>query len=126
MLTLLRGLVACNALLLALPPGWCCLPAARAESAPQPASSSCCCEHAPPAPEQPASPHPGKPCPRQCCHRDATPPAAVDKLHLDSTPAALPAVVALGCDQPGSGPDGVPVVHLLARPLQLLHCVWLC
>ncbi len=123
---LVRALVLCNALLVALPPGWCCLPAAVQPASPR--DPAPCCHHKP-APDQPAPPthpQPVKPCDAPRCLTDATRAPVPETPPADLVPAALLAV-----------PDAAPLpraarvaeaseLHALSPPPQLLHCVWLC
>jgi hypothetical protein len=122
--------LACG-LLLALPPGWCCLLGpCPARAAPAPAEPSdgaqcpCCC-HPNPRPE-PARPAPPLRCP--CADRDATTPDVLKPPTLLSGDglAALPA----GADLELTASHDAPVTHAgplsLSAPLNVLHCVWLC
>ncbi len=140
---LLRLLVLACGLLLALPPGWCCLlplcPAAQhaapvtAPAGPcEPEETCCCCgAGARPVPP-PASPTPA-PIPATCCpgcaDRDVTAPDAVKPpvVSPDAAPvAALPAGPHLlsGASSAGPAADLGPLCH--STPLHVLHCVWLC
>jgi hypothetical protein len=126
-------MLACG-LLLALPPGWCCMApfsACAQESAkgdaqqPRP-----CCQHADgtskpsaPRPSQPAPPLPlGKcPCAQHALSTDA-PKAAGNDLALAAPPPLIDSV-----------PFPVVADPVVIAPLptfdhscRLLHCVWLC
>jgi hypothetical protein len=122
--------LACG-LLLALPPGWCCLwmpgPACAA-AAPAEAEPCCpCCCH-PAQPTEPATPAPAPPQRCPCADREATAPEAVK-------PPALQAGADLGAPVPvpALAPSAVQECLLPASsltsssaPLNVLHCVWLC
>jgi hypothetical protein len=122
--------LACG-LLLALPPGWCCLlqpcPARAAAPAPADPGPQCpCCSHPIPPPEAPA-PVPPPRCP--CADRDATksgtvkPPALLPGDGLAAAPTSAPDL------QPSTAPGESLAGPNLALPsvsLHILHCVWLC
>jgi hypothetical protein len=124
---LLRSLVLGCGLLLALPPGWCCLPACQGTPKEQPRVCTCCGGEEPGNPParqpRPAPAEPGK-CP--CAGRDSTVPDGSKVFGCDlSLPAPLAAARVLLCRV---GPAGVTDVDHPppGPPLQLLHCVWGC
>jgi hypothetical protein len=118
-------------LVLALPPGWCCLLAApkapvRA-AAPTCDGCCCCCRVAHPPADPPAPPR--GPFAKGCCcaDRNATKPAGPEMIApcpapdlLAVPPAAAPAPAHLGPVLVADRPD------LHSPPANLLHCVWLC
>jgi hypothetical protein len=121
-------------LLLALPPGWCCLwlpgPAravAASTDAPAEPCCPCCCHPAQPTELPPPAPAPVPRCP--CADRDATTPEAVKPpaLQAGADPGApVPAAADLS---PSAAPGGsLPALSLAlsSAPLNVLHCVWLC
>jgi hypothetical protein len=124
-----RILVVMQALLLVLPPGWCCMSPAMATATRPIAEKSCCQQH-----ENRGGEMPG-PCRRDgqtgcCCPTDALAVSkvqardesshhAVILLFCDATPSPAPAG-----DRSPTGPSGVPVFP--GPSLQILHCVWRC
>lgn len=123
--------LACG-LLLALPPGWCCLwlpGPARASAAPTevPAGPCCpCCNH-PAQPAEPAAPAPPQRCP--CADREATTPEAVKPPALQAGDSLATPVPAADDLAPSAAPGGLVPASSLAlpsAPLNVLHCVWLC
>jgi hypothetical protein len=128
---LARTLALCSAVVLALPPGWCCyaLNAALAASAAAdevtPPVHACC--RTPAAPHENApTPAPAKPKASCCCQQDAAQPKSVD-----TAADALPAVAIL----PAAAPAAIRSMSNRAEDnvspgaspsLRLLHCVWLC
>ena len=126
---LLRSLVLGCGLLLALPPGWCCIFAFRSVKQEAPKASPCCCpccaKEAPrPAPTPAPAPKAPDRCP--CADRHSTAPDAPKVFASD------PGFVA-----------PVPVIHLApfwlgitapagfcppaaATSSHVLNCVWLC
>jgi hypothetical protein len=127
----LRTLMLACSLLLALPPGWCCMvragvPTPAAEKA-APHHCPCCpCQGTakPKAPEPHPLPLPPAQCP--CDGRQATAPDATKASGDNLTLAAPPPVIDL---VPTFSVDG-DIVALPFFPshvsLQLLHRVWLC
>ncbi len=120
-------LVLSAALLLALPPGWCCFtPRGHAGARPQ-AGQDCC--HGGPA--HSAAPYrqepPAAPATSCCCPTDATTPADPETPAADpfSAPFALPVgEVRLPPAAPTLTRGDPP--HPPSPPPRLLHCVWLC
>jgi hypothetical protein len=130
---LARSLMLACGLLLALPPGWCCMVPFRAcaqEAAPGDAQQPrACCRHAdgasrpsPPRAPQPAPLPLGKcPCSQHAVSTDA-PKAVGGDLVLAAPPPAIdpvqfPAV---------AGPVVTAPLPTFDHSLRLLHCVWLC
>jgi hypothetical protein len=121
--------LACG-LLLALPPGWCCLwlPQPARASAPPPVAPQCpCCHPVTPAELPTEAPAPSGRCP--CADREATTPEAVKAPALQAGDC-LAAVPAAGADlEASAAPHGLPSpagYALPSAPLHVLHCVWLC
>ncbi len=120
-------------LVLALPPGWCCLwlpePAHAAAAPSEAPAKPCrpCCGHSV-QPAEPAAPAPVPPPPCPCADRNATTPEAVKPPALlpgDGLAATLPALDLT----PSAAPEHlVPDLSLAppSTPLNVLHCVWLC
>ena len=114
-----------TSLVLALPPGWCCIPVSQGRTPAVPEPARCCHRTAPSGLPQPEEP-PARPTAECCCQRDATVP---EQPVQPTGPAALamplptdaPALVA----RPGRADSaGIP------RPpdprLHVLQCVWRC
>jgi hypothetical protein len=125
-------LLACG-LLLALPPGWCCMVPAHAVAQEtrksddsQPRS---CCGHSkeapkPAAPEGPKrAPLPFGRCP--CCDR-TTSTDAPKTLGCDQALAAPLPLIVLAASPTLAGPILDQPVSPFDHSLQLIHCVWLC
>jgi hypothetical protein len=114
-------------LLLALPPGWCCILAiqtARQETTKLvPCCRSCCGNSNSSTPTPKPVPHkPGR-CP--CADRQTTAPENVKTFHCDlSIVAPLAALDPAPFEANAGEPAGLPP-HLCSSA-QLLHCVWLC
>src|SRR5438132_507194 len=90
--TLFRCLVLCNALLLALPPGWCCArslgscdrPPPKVEQTTETPSATCCHHREPETAKSPRPIDPRPALPKTCCWRgDATPAAVPKKLQAE-------------------------------------------
>jgi hypothetical protein len=128
----LRHILALSAaLLLALPPGWCCAAPQRAEVGTRSVAEHGCCHGGPTHPDHGTAPDreeapaaPTSPC---CCVTEATTPASQETPAPD--PASAPLVL------PVPAVDLAPAVpgftrgtrfHVPSPPLRLLHCVWLC
>jgi len=123
-----RPLALAFTLLLALPPGWCCLvppPAApRAQAPPcEPACPSCCCDAPGETPHE--APPPRQPCPYCWC---ADSGSAVPPSQLTFTPDLPPAdLLPLTDDGCVRAEHPAPwSLTTLPPPTHLLHCVWLC
>jgi hypothetical protein len=122
---LLRVLVVGNALLLTLPPGWCCpAPVAEKPAAP-PAAPSCCHAEVPPAPDsQPLS------CPMSatkcCCQFDSTAPPHIAKYVVDSA-WSLPLIPAVSPSVSDAAIAAEAAAILFpSPPINVLQCVWRC
>jgi hypothetical protein len=124
--------LACG-LLLALPPGWCCLllpcpvrAAAPAQTEATADEAQCpCCRHTVPQPQPPSDAAPPR-CPQPTCCA-AAPDAVKPSAPLADTalPAALPAADLSPCPAP-TGPAAAVAPSPASTPLHVLHCVWLC
>ena len=122
-----RMVVLSCGLLLALPPGWCCifatlLPTHDAPVA-APACRSCCRQFAPSSPTPKPKPHNPERCP--CADRHAT---TLD--HVKSAPLDLSFVVVLPAVERSFLPSPMDAAAAFSPPPsaspQLIHCVWLC
>jgi hypothetical protein len=129
---ILRPLTLACGLLLALPPGWCCM--ARAWESPQQAESDTpcpppdCCPCKGPAQPKAPTPRPAPLPPGQCpCDgRQSVAPDAPKAVGCDlSLPAPLPVIDLVPCRARGDGPVSLPVFSS-DFSLHLRHCVWLC
>lgn len=125
----LRSLVLCNALLLALPQGWCCLiPLATAcpDETPVEAAECCHCsngvKHEPSTP----TPKPAKPLKACCCQPDSLAGPNAEKFHFDLGMVAPVDATVSDLALPNNPGQVAHGFHLLSPPLNLLHCVWLC
>jgi hypothetical protein len=123
MVAVLRVLVLANALLLALPPGWCCLPADEPARAAAPCRG--CCHQAGDPQDATPEPEPLPPANDCCCLWDSVPPPDSRGLAPDLSVAA--AVFA----------EALPVLHaprvereaphsFAPPPRHVLLCLWLC
>lgn len=121
--------VLANALLVALPPGWCCQDWAPGEAA-KPVAVSCCGARL----ERPSLPSesPSKPAEAECCcDRNATVSFRNVADKDDLRDAALWLAVAVPePTQPRIGSPAVVVEQRVYRdagpPINILNCVWLC
>jgi hypothetical protein len=146
MRTDLTRLAAAVALILVLPPGWCCaasggrccghvavLGATPDTPAPtcskcKACSGGCCCTKVegrrPAPPQSPAQPAPARKA--DCCERQQVAAPKVELPTLDGFAAALEPPLLLTADLLAER-FGVGVSPRCASPpLHLLHCVWLC
>ncbi len=129
--TVRRALLVAASLLLALPPGWCCVaPSAPAGPAQAPARHACCHggRKAPASRTSIPTPRPaplgGPSCP--CFDRAPAKPA---RPGIDTTDSSLPPAPALTPALPianAVGGTAPPSRRAPSPSLQLLHCVWLC
>jgi hypothetical protein len=114
-------------LLLALPPGWCCIFAvgtARHDVAEiAPCCRSCCDRFAPSTPTH--KPAPSKPLRCPCADRQTTAPDSVKSSIVD-----LNVVAVLPVDEPALHiaplEAAIAFSPLVSTSPQILHCVWLC
>ncbi len=128
MATLFRILVFTQALLLALPPGWCCAaPQSEAAEEPVPATGCPDCGHQDRQADEtpgPCSQRPVDPC--CCCCVKAAIPAGQLKI---TAAASFSAPVSLAADAMAyqglsrSATSGLPPP---GPSLQILHCIWRC
>jgi hypothetical protein len=121
-----RILVLTCGLLLALPPGWCCLLPQVGIRQPGKATASCCHHKdqasTPTTPKAPLPEH-GPPC--GCVDRDSPVPSGPKTLPVDL--ASVPAVVLQPVFDGGAGAVVILTTAAVASPpLNVLHCVWLC
>jgi hypothetical protein len=115
------------AVLLALPPGWCCfvMTDVRATS-PEPEPTDCCCCPPAPAGEEDA---PARPAPRCCCgHRDVLKPEGRTRTLPDGVvePLLPLPVVAPITPATAATAEALLLPPPLPCPLHVLRCVWLC
>jgi hypothetical protein len=126
-----RSLMLACSLLLALPPGWCCLfrPAPVAAAQPSPtAKEPTCCGHcgqrnsAPvPAPKQQQRPL-GE-CP--CTEHHFTVPNQAEKVSTDIALVAF-VIAPPALSRLDVGEDAGLLPDPLVLPLHLVHCTWRC
>jgi hypothetical protein len=120
---LAKLLVLTNAVLLALPIGWCCVVNVRqASAAPEvPVVHSCCGNDA----GQPASSDsPQSPISRECCcQTDWTPSSAEPRILPPAAPAIDMVLIELETD---ISEAFLAPFTLSAPPFRILHCVWRC
>jgi hypothetical protein len=129
--SLSRALTVLVSLLLALPPGWCCLtPGPRGGEAPAQEPCSCCHAGRKAPPGRAPAHCPGRaPAQRRGCVCPDLASAMPEQTRSLHTAPALPvdaAPLAAGSmsDKPlATAPVGQ---HVPAPPRQLLHCLWLC
>jgi hypothetical protein len=132
-----RLLALCGAMILALPPGWCCFAlnalvaaSAQAGDAAPPVHQCCRTPATPPTPATPAgkdaTPPAGPTTPKKacCCQQDVSGPKDAD-THPQAPVAAMacapqPAPVIVSSPPTGRLIPGTTV------SLQLIHCVWTC
>lgn len=119
-------LILTSAVLLALPPGWCCItPNQKTAETPPKVPHSCCQLHQEqPTPDQ--EPVPRQPVQKCCCEKELpspqnpeTAPLELTFTHSVAIPAALSNDVG-GVDGPSF--DSSP----FSPPLHILQCVWRC
>jgi hypothetical protein len=118
--------------MLALPPGWCCIlaPAAAvaAERPSVPGPPACCPGCCPePSPAQDEQPPSRAPCTVCCGDQNVPLSKRATDYAPDATVAALPVTVAV-LPGPGGAPGRIAPAWPLSPPraLHLLQCVWLC
>jgi hypothetical protein len=122
-----RILMLGTALLLALPPGWCCPSPPKSPRKSDAAPPLCCCCYQTQPPEKaPVGPPPLFPPGRSCCQQDADVPGAF-KAPLDLQTGVILAIATTKLL------DVNPTLSFVASglqvtspPLRLLHCVWRC
>jgi hypothetical protein len=121
-----RLLAFAAALLLALPPGWCCLlPRLRAAAASPTAKRHCCSEEPTPRRDCPAHDRGNGPLAPCCCHTDPALPPGPEAAPADLQAAPLPGVVVAHVPLVGEFAQDFSLFITPPR-LQLLHCVWRC
>lgn len=121
--------VLASALLLALPPGWCCQDWAPRHEV-KPAARSCCAARVEHPPED-SPQQPGSRLNECCCDRSATVSGKSVADKDDLRDGAL--LLALADPAPTQGnlaPHSMLLEEEVFRdagpPLHILHCVWLC
>jgi hypothetical protein len=124
-----QSLVLCAALLLALPPGWCCFTPLRGHDAAPPAQQRGCCHGAGRhAEHEPAPIHhepPAVPMQSCCCLTDTILPPDPTTAPADS--AAAPVMLPAGMTSLPAETGPIPaIVFHWTPPLRILHCLWLC
>jgi len=119
-----KFLVLCNALLLALPAGWCCLPAApEGREVPVPSAPTCCAsQEREPAPDDPSPVHSDSSC---CCQKDGL-RAMTAEQSLSLSTAILAVVPGIVAAQPEATALHTAVLVDASPPLHVLQCVWRC
>jgi hypothetical protein len=139
---LLKLAVVLQALLLALPPGWCCAiawPTGKTVAGGEAASGNtgetvrpCCHARMPSRPgdadrnSAPSRPTPVRPAAECCCSRVATtPPRLVHQTDDDALPLYVDLPIANATVLSGQR-DTVQCVHPAGPRLHVLKCVWRC
>lgn len=122
-----RFLMLCCGLLLALPPGWCCIfaiqPARKETTKTTPYRRSCCDQSTPSKSAPKPAPHKSDRCP--CADRQTTAPDSVKAPPADlSVVAVLPVLNPALTVASAAAPAALPT--LVSSSPHLLHCVWLC
>src|SRR6266540_2594735 len=123
-----RILVLSTALVVASPPGWCCIlptPSEKKARSPVPHCPHCPRPQPQPKKESPRDSKPKIPLSSCCCDHETLPPDP--KVAPDNPGLAVPTLVLDGEHLP----LGVLVAESFERllptpPLQILHCVWRC
>lgn len=125
----LRTLVLCNALVLALPTGWCCTFAAPPVEA-APVQKAPACPHCAANQEKPANPDPkpkpSHPTPSCQCQPDLLVSTGADKVEVDLTPVFLLTVPVAELVAHPEANDASPAFHTNSPPRHVRHCLWLC
>lgn len=121
-----KCLVFATALLVALPPGWCCAKqVVKPEKAPAKAKHCCCCPESSPKPQSGTNRLPPDFFKNCCCQKDTTAPQNPESPALDLSPA-----ISLVIDN--SGKHAIHTAVLLdaasfsSPPLHILQCLWRC
>ena len=125
----LRSLVLCNALLLALPQGWCCfVPLLTACQDETPGQATDCCHCSDGVKQKPAAPtpEPAKPLKACCRQPDTLAGPNAETFHLDLSLVAPVSATAPDLGAPNAPGQVAHGLHPLSPPPHLLHCVWLC
>jgi hypothetical protein len=127
-----QALMLGTALLLALPPGWCCklLPQAG-NTLPAPASRcACCADHSAPLSHTCPTLQQDAPSPERafvcCCPADNALREGSDTTRADLSSLSLPPVTCAGMTLVAALIARSQIPFPASAPLQLLHCVWLC
>jgi hypothetical protein len=126
-----HSLVFAAALLLALPPGWCCVPLSLGKASASPLANRGCCQTQASSPGQPCPEHnqadgPVVPSTSCCCPAGSVLPPAPELPPVGWISAALPAIGGADLAPAASWPTWDVPSPFPSPPLQILHCVWLC
>src|SRR5262249_2346050 len=130
MTNLARSLALSCSLIVALPPGWCCVtpPGSTSKASTGSAPSHHCCvrEKCGDSPSQSPTPAP-QPCERcPCMDRDLSTPEQSRTSDMALTPAPFVALPELPNLLIASRDFGQPTTQIATNPLHVLNCTWLC
>src|SRR6266849_10322876 len=128
MATSLRYVVLCNALLLALPPGWCCVTPARTVESKAKTPPPCTCCHCSEANDLQQTSLPAKPTiPSKPCCKSSNFAVAASPEKSVKMPATGLVTFAIGLNAASTGHLViVPSLPIPSPPLHVLKCLWLC
>jgi hypothetical protein len=124
----LRYAVVANALLLALPAGWCGATWLACEPAQEAAHAGCCPESTPDHASSPGRPASGSTDATCCCHREAVPPGKSVQIERQGGAGlfAVPVSAAADVSRPATCASWMPAEIAAGPPLRILQCVWRC
>src|SRR5215471_12531830 len=113
-------LILTSAVLLALPPGWCCAtPSQKPVDTPAKQPAHSCCQHQKQTPTTSQEPAPSQPPPKCYCEKDLVSPTNPEKVSLDLTfsiPVASPDTPVVEVGSAGAGnivsPASWPPLHV--------------
>jgi hypothetical protein len=139
MTSLIRSLVVCNAMLLALPQGWCCYVPTRSDPIKDKVTSKAagcchrssgpsCCRHSQAPTEKPSEsvPSPNKPCQTCCWQAVAIAKPNPKSVELEAGFSALASISPPAPQVAGSATQVSSGLHFHSSPLYLINCLWLC
>jgi hypothetical protein len=120
-------LVLTSAVLLALPPGWCCAtPSQKPAQTPAKHAAHSCCRQPKQTPTPDQEPGPGQPVQKCCCENDLASPANPEKASPDLTfSVPVPSPDTLMAEVGGAGAASA-ISPTASPPLYILQCVWRC
>jgi hypothetical protein len=123
----LRSLVLCCGLVVALPPGWCCAIESLLKPKTTRATQSCgCCPKCRNKTSEPSTPMPAAPerCP--CLDRDLTAPDSPLKPDLTAAHSIATVVPVLAFDSTQCTVAMDRPVYILPVSSHIMNCLWLC